>query len=612
MVLANPITFLGIVMLSTIVSYYSFFLGGKWFRKFWLLDNPGPYGHDRDPVPFGFGLLLYLNFVAVCVICIALGYMEITDKLLVLIILWALVTGLSFVDDLDTIFKFDRSEKSAQKFTMEDLWKIRKTGFAISPKVRLAMQILVGLIVGLTSIKISYISNIFWGILYLDFFSVSLFWYEVFLIPLFFTIFWYVLVFNSVNWSDGVPGLTIWLTTITLFIILISTIRFYLLDTTPALRQNAMFVFGILSILLPSLIWAWYYNLTPKMLLGDSGTMFLAFMIASLAILVGGKVATVATALWVYLVDAIYVIFARISNKKNPLKWDRIHHLHYRLKAIGMSDAFIRNFVYSIALFFGISAVFLDKIGKVLLFIALIIVIVFITKILSLKTSSKWGFSLIELLIVTIIIATVSVVGFKTFSTLEESNKNAFVQRRIQTLIQEMDRKVAEGVISDYSMRFFKDAPGIIVDTNTYRVHDSVRLDYNWNIQSGVLTFSGATKPGFALISENRTYYREMRNVPANTIAFTMSGTFDIPQQIVTADDATQKNTFFVYPLDTEISGTKFLSTIALPNAMTGVTLKNMRSQKSIYDASGASYTGVTLDIFRWDSKFSYVISSWK
>ena len=48
--------------------------------------------------------------------------------------------------------------------------------------------------------------------------------------------------------------------------------------------------------------------------------MFIAFIIASLAILVGGKVATVATALGIYLVDAIYVIFARILNKKNPLK----------------------------------------------------------------------------------------------------------------------------------------------------------------------------------------------------------------------------------------------------------------------------------------------------
>lgn len=206
---------------------------------------------------------------------------------------------------------------------------------------------------------------------------------------------------------------------------------------------------------------------------------------------------------------------------------------------------------------------------------------------------------MIELLIVTIIIAIVSVVGFKTFSTLEESNKNAFVQRRIQTLIQEMDRKVLEGVISDYSMRFSKDANGIIVDTNTYQVDDLVQLDYNWNTQSGILTFSGATKPGFALISENRTYYREMRNAPVNTIGFTMTGTFDIPQQIVAADGAVQKNTFFVYPLDTEISGTKFLSTIALPNAMTGITLKNMRSQKSIYDASGATYTGVVLDVFR-------------
>lgn len=85
---------------------------------------------------------------------------------------------------------------------------MRKTRFAISPKIRLTLQILIGLIVGLTSIKISYVSNIFGGILYLDFFSITLFGYEVFLIPLVFTIFWYVLVFNSVNWSDGVPGLT--------------------------------------------------------------------------------------------------------------------------------------------------------------------------------------------------------------------------------------------------------------------------------------------------------------------------------------------------------------------------------------------------------------------
>jgi len=31
---------------------------------------------------------------------------------------------------------------------------------------------------------------------------------EVYLFPILVTIFWYVLVFNAVNFSDGVPGLT--------------------------------------------------------------------------------------------------------------------------------------------------------------------------------------------------------------------------------------------------------------------------------------------------------------------------------------------------------------------------------------------------------------------
>ncbi len=106
---------------------------------------------------------------------------------------------------MDTIFKFDRSEKSKPKITTEELAQVRKTKFALSPKFRLGMQIFVGLIIGLTSIKISYISNIFGGILYLDVFSMDVLGYEIYLIPIFFTIFWYVLVFNSVNWSDGVP-----------------------------------------------------------------------------------------------------------------------------------------------------------------------------------------------------------------------------------------------------------------------------------------------------------------------------------------------------------------------------------------------------------------------
>lgn len=98
---------------------------------------------------------------------------------------------ISFIDDLDTI---------------------GKSWIRVPPIFRLLMQIGVGVIIGLTSIKISYVSNIFGGIIDLTDYQIDLIWQgfqiSVYYIPLVITVFWYVLVFNSVNFSDGVPGLT--------------------------------------------------------------------------------------------------------------------------------------------------------------------------------------------------------------------------------------------------------------------------------------------------------------------------------------------------------------------------------------------------------------------
>lgn len=210
---------------------------------------------------------MYINFAFISLILVALGEVALTEKLLILLLLGFIVTAVSFMDDLDTIFKFDRKQKTLPLRTAEDLAKVRKTPFAISPKARLVFQICVGAIVGLTTIKISYVSGIFGGIVQLDTFAIMLLGYEVFLVPLIFTIIWYVLVFNSVNWSDGIPGLTAGLTTIALIVIAILTVRFYLVDETPALRENSVFVFGIISILLPTMLVAWYYNINVRMLL---------------------------------------------------------------------------------------------------------------------------------------------------------------------------------------------------------------------------------------------------------------------------------------------------------------------------------------------------------
>ena len=117
--------------------------------------------------------------------------------------------------------------------------------------------------------------------------------------------------------------------------------------------------------------------------MGDSGTMYLAFMIATLAIISGGKVATAASALGIYLIDALYVIIMRLSAGKNPLSGDHVHHLHFRLMKLGLSQAHIRRIIYALSILFGLAAVFLDPTGKILLFAILIVIVFLMTKIIS-------------------------------------------------------------------------------------------------------------------------------------------------------------------------------------------------------------------------------------
>lgn len=151
------------ILLCSIVSSFVFFSLGKYlFERYGLLDNPAPYGHKRKPVPFGIGSIFYLNFALLSAFLYPLLSGVNQHRLSIILVLGAIVTLVSFVDDLDTIYKFDRDSKGDIKKTAEELGKMRRdTPFLVPAKIRLFMQIGVGAIVGITSIKIGYISNIF-------------------------------------------------------------------------------------------------------------------------------------------------------------------------------------------------------------------------------------------------------------------------------------------------------------------------------------------------------------------------------------------------------------------------------------------------------------------
>ena len=349
----------------------------KWIaHKYSLLDRPHLYKSEagRKPAPYSVGIVVFLTLLALSPLIYLFGDFSplLEKRFTIVLVIGALISLISWIDDMDTI---------------------GKSPVKVPPLVRLGMQILVGLIIGLTSIKIAYVSNIFGGILPIDsvFFQFMLAGntIEVYPFPLMITVFWYVLIFNAVNFSDGVPGITGGFAFITFCILGILAVKLYLTDTTVASQENSRFILTIIAILLPITFFLTRADISRQVIMGDTGTIMLAFLIATLAIIAGGKIATTISVLGIYLIDLIYVVISRIRRGQNPMKGDQDSHLHFRLLEIGLSKSQVRLVIYFLATVFGLSAIFLSTHGKILLFVVITGITVFLTEILETVRTHK-------------------------------------------------------------------------------------------------------------------------------------------------------------------------------------------------------------------------------
>lgn len=337
------------------LSYIAIFLFSKLFYKLDILDNPKKYNKKRSAIPYGIWIIFFIIFLIS-----SYFFIESNSKLYLLWFFWALITTISFIDD--------RLKVSAQ--------------------TRLIVQILIWAVIWITSIKIGYISNIFGWILNLETYYFELFNYTVYVIPLIFTIIWYVFIFNSLNWTDWIEWNTSWLSIISFFILFLLWLILFYRDDIESLRKNSIFIMQLSIILIWILIPYWFFDIKQKVLMWDSGTMFLWFMLASLAIISGWKIATVLVVFWIYIVDAIYVILKRIINKKSPLNWD-FSHFHHRLLKLWLKKPQVLWVVYFLSLFFWITALFLDKIWKIIVFIIIVFIVVFINEVINISKSIK-------------------------------------------------------------------------------------------------------------------------------------------------------------------------------------------------------------------------------
>lgn len=96
---------------------------------------------------------------------------------------------------------------------------------------------------------------------------------------------------------------------------------------------------------------------------GFSGSTILGFLIAVLAILSGGKLATAGLVLLIPATDFAYTFFRRIIQGKSPVWGDR-GHLHHKLLEIGFSHQQIALFYILGSVILGAAALSLSSKGK--------------------------------------------------------------------------------------------------------------------------------------------------------------------------------------------------------------------------------------------------------
>ena len=276
-----PITLGAVLILSLSLALYLTPLVRKGAIAFGVLDSPdGKLKRHKEPTPYLGGVAVYLAFL------ISLGMVFDFDKeLLGMLLGGTIVTMLGLFDDLRVL----------------------------TPGLKIMGQLLAIWVLFKSGATIQIASLPTW-------------------LTLLLTIVWVVVVTNAVNIldvSDGVASGTASIAALSLTVIA-------LLNGRPLIASASLALAGSCA------GFAWFNKAPAKIYLGDTGSMFIGFMLASLT-MIGDYAANNTLALlaplfilFVPLFEVAICSLARLSKGKSPLMGSPDHQA-IRLKARGMS-----------------------------------------------------------------------------------------------------------------------------------------------------------------------------------------------------------------------------------------------------------------------------------
>lgn len=268
----------------------------RFAKKIGKMDQPDPRKVHKEPIPRLGGIAIFLGFIfsLIGMELLEPGFFSKNNQWYGILIGSILMFFLGVTDDI----------------------------MNLSAKLKFVCQIMISLIAFYFGVKIIALSNPFGAMILLPE------WLSAIV-----TVFWIVGITNTINLIDGLDGLAAGVSMIagiTLFII--------------AIQTNQDLVAVIILALVGATIGFLRYNFNPaKIFMGDSGSLFLGFTLATISVSGVLKLAATVTILLPLLIlgipimDTSFAILRRFFTGKPIFQPDK-GHLHHRLLGMGLSQ----------------------------------------------------------------------------------------------------------------------------------------------------------------------------------------------------------------------------------------------------------------------------------
>jgi UDP-GlcNAc:undecaprenyl-phosphate GlcNAc-1-phosphate transferase len=307
-------SFLEIFVFATIVSAITTALAVKIFPKIGFLDFPERYNLFRKKLPYPGGLVLLL---------LSAGIFFFGGEFFVLGAPILILGIISFLDD--------------------------RKNLPVAP--RAIIQIAIATFVFWSGIKINFIGNPFSEFFHTsENFELANWQWLSFVL----TVGWIIGLQNAMNFFDGLKGLSVGVSGIgflTLAILGLIRPELFLDPLHTNLTMTNFYLAGLC-------FGAFFFFWRGKIILGDTGSQILGFLLAVFSIFSGAKIATILLVLGVPILDAFVVTFRRVFiQRKSPFQGD-LSHIHHNLsRRIGENKAvilllFLSAILGAIAIFF--------------------------------------------------------------------------------------------------------------------------------------------------------------------------------------------------------------------------------------------------------------------